>query len=299
MKKQTPKISVIIPCYNVEKFLKQCLDSVCGQTLKDIEIICVNDASTDKSLGILKQYAKKDKRIKIIDLQKNSGLSVARNTGIKHATGDFIGFIDSDDWITRDFYEILYTNCIKNNCGIGCGVLRLYENGIYTNLDKHPTIQTEDKEQIFGYITNGSVCTKLIKKSLFEGIQFPSGRYYEDNIVLLKLLLKSNKVYFNDLIFYNYRVNPVSIINNPENQQKRVMDDIYILNEINKVSKENRKYKNIINKTFLKILFMGNEYNKKSEYYKKLNKIFGKKYINQIIFNKKSFLQKIFKILKK
>ena len=99
MKKQTPKISVIIPCYNVEKFLKQCLDSVCGQTLKDIEIICVNDASTDKSLNILKQYAKKDKRIKIIDLQKNSGLSVARNTGIKHATGDFIGFIDSDDYV--------------------------------------------------------------------------------------------------------------------------------------------------------------------------------------------------------
>ena len=106
------KVSVIVPVYNVEKYLKDCLDSVVNQTLEDIEIICVNDGSTDNSLAILEEYAEKDSRIKIIT-QENKGLGGARNTGLYHANGEYISFIDSDDWIELNTFEELY-NMSKN-----------------------------------------------------------------------------------------------------------------------------------------------------------------------------------------
>ena len=108
------KISVIIPVYNVEKYLKECLDSVINQTLKDIEIICVNDGSTDNSLNILENYAKKDNRIIVIS-QKNKGLSGARNTGLKYCSGEYVSFIDSDDYVSKDLFELTYNNAISNN----------------------------------------------------------------------------------------------------------------------------------------------------------------------------------------
>ncbi len=112
-----PKVSVIIPVYNVEKYLQQCLDSIINQTLADIEIICINDGSTDSSLAILEEYAKKDARIKVIN-SENKGSSAARNIGMEAAKGDYIGFIDSDDWIDSNFYETLYNAAISKNADI-------------------------------------------------------------------------------------------------------------------------------------------------------------------------------------
>ena len=108
------KVSVIVPVYNVEKYLKDCLNSVINQTLEDIEIICVNDGSTDNSLAILEDYAKKDSRIKIIN-QKNKGLSGARNTGMKHVQGEYILFLDSDDWLKEDALSELYWSHLDDN----------------------------------------------------------------------------------------------------------------------------------------------------------------------------------------
>jgi cellulose synthase/poly-beta-1,6-N-acetylglucosamine synthase-like glycosyltransferase len=112
-----PKVSVIIPVYNTEKYLCQCIDSVVNQTLKDIEIICINDGSTDSSLQILNEYSNKDKRIIVIN-QNNSGLGAARNSGLKVAKGHYIGFVDSDDWIDLNYYETLYNGAIKNNADL-------------------------------------------------------------------------------------------------------------------------------------------------------------------------------------
>jgi glycosyltransferase involved in cell wall biosynthesis len=112
-----PKISVIIPVYNAEKYLRQCLDSVVNQTLKDIEIICINDGSTDNSLQILNEYASKDRRIIVIN-QNNSGIGAARNSGLKVAQGHYIGFVDSDDWVDLTYYETLYNEAIKNNADL-------------------------------------------------------------------------------------------------------------------------------------------------------------------------------------
>ena len=126
------KISIIVPIYNVEDYLPRCLNSLINQTLKEIEIICVIDGSTDNSYKITKKYAKKDKRIKILNLESNKGVSVARNTGIKHAKGEYLGFIDADDFVDSRFFEHLYNN--RGNYDLIKG--RLLSDGIIVSFRK-------------------------------------------------------------------------------------------------------------------------------------------------------------------
>lgn len=113
-----PKVSVILPIYNVAKYLRKCLDSVINQTLKDIEIICINDCSADNCENIILEYAKKDGRIKIINNEKNYGIGFSRNIGINESSGEYISFIDADDYIEKDYIEILYNTAIKNKADI-------------------------------------------------------------------------------------------------------------------------------------------------------------------------------------
>ena len=128
-----PKVSVIILVYNVEAYLKQCLDSVINQTLKDIEIILVDKESPDNCPKICDDYAKKDKRIKVIH-QKNKGLSGARNTGMEFATGEYIAFIDSDDWIEKTMLQTLFSTAEKHNSDVAvCNVNLCYPNGKVEN----------------------------------------------------------------------------------------------------------------------------------------------------------------------
>ncbi len=117
----TPKVSIIIPVFNTEKYLKKCLDSVLNQTLSSIEVICINDCSEDNSLEILKEYSNKDKRLKLIDFKVNQGVSIARNKGVSESSGDYIGFIDSDDFVELDFYEKLYKKAIETNADCAKG----------------------------------------------------------------------------------------------------------------------------------------------------------------------------------
>ena len=121
-----PKVSVILPIYNVEKYLRKCLDSVVNQTLKDIEIICINDCSADNCENIILEYAKKDGRIKLINHLENQGLGYARNTGLINSNCDYISFIDSDDFISIDYIEYLYNTAIKYDADI------VFTDNIYT-----------------------------------------------------------------------------------------------------------------------------------------------------------------------
>lgn len=126
-----PRISVIVPVYNAEKYLKKCLDSICNQTLKDIEIICVDDGSKDNSFGILQEYTCNDSRIKVLGDGKNHGVSLARNAGIKKAHGQYIAFVDSDDWIETDYLEKMYSAVCDSGADVitNINVLRDYGNG--------------------------------------------------------------------------------------------------------------------------------------------------------------------------
>ena len=162
------KVSVIIPVYNVEIYIRKCLDSVCNQTLRDIEIICINDCSPDNCLEILKEYQRNDNRVKIIDFKENKGVAIARNEGIKIAKGEYIGFVDPDDWIDLDFYEKLYNKAKEFNSDLVIG-----------------NIKTISKEKILSNNTDFQI---FKNKDVFYGL-FPLGLYKNE-------LLKKHDIKF-------------------------------------------------------------------------------------------------------
>lgn len=143
-----PKISIIVPIYNVEPYLSRCLDSLVKQTLQEIEIIAVNDGSTDKSLLILREYAEKDHRITVVD-QKNAGVSFARNEGIQMARGEYIGFVDPDDWIDANMYEVLYREAVQEQAEIVmCGYMREFGTHAKEKIFSLPQKVTYRGEQV-------------------------------------------------------------------------------------------------------------------------------------------------------
>lgn len=190
------KVTVVVPVFNVEKYLKRCLNSIINQTMKEIEIILVDDGSTDKSGKICDQYKKIDKRIKVIH-QNNKGLSAARNVGIKIAISKYICFIDSDDYIENDMIEYLYQGCIKKNADISCcGFTNIYENKKTEKI----TIPTQEivfskKEALDIHMFSGYIdvvaWNKMYKIELFKDIKFPEGKLYEDILTIYKLIEKS------------------------------------------------------------------------------------------------------------
>lgn len=195
------KLSIIVPVYNVEKYLPKCLESLIKQTLKDIEIICVNDGSMDNSLAILKEFASKDSRIRIIDNQ-HQGVAKTRNTGIEQSTGEYIGFVDSDDYIDLDFFEKLYNSATKSNSDIAIASILKHKNFFniynakYTKEETAITIQDkiklcEDKKHFFFYAWNKIYHSGFIKEN---NIKFSEGQIYEDVMFAIKALYYSNKI---------------------------------------------------------------------------------------------------------
>lgn len=137
-----PLVSVVIPVYNVEKYLDKCIQSVLSNSYRSIELICVNDGSKDKILSILQKYARLDKRVKVID-QQNGGVSSARNAGIKYSTGKYLAFIDADDYVSSDYFEKLVSSAEEYNADIvACGSLTVYEDGSMPE-NNHAGVQFE------------------------------------------------------------------------------------------------------------------------------------------------------------
>ena len=217
-----PKISVIIPIYNVEKYLSQCLDSVINQTFKDIEIICINDGSTDNSLQILQQYAHKDKRIKIID-QQNQGLSIARNNGISQACCEYISFIDSDDYIHPKFLETLYEAIIQNNCDIaGCNFQKIQTKETPLFITTKIKVYNSALDVLLNKknFIHFNVWNKLYKKEVIQDIRFAENLYYEDWIFNTQVFAQSNKFAWIPSKLYGYRISNNSIMRSDFNQKK-------------------------------------------------------------------------------
>lgn len=272
-----PKISVVIPVYNTKpEYIQVAVDSVLNQTLKEIEIIVVNDGSTDeKTLNFLKKL--KNPKIQIVN-QKNLGLGGARNTGIEHATGKYIGFLDSDDWVDSNFYEVLYNTCEQNKSGIACGTLSTsYQNGTTKDLDKYKNKTTNNNLTKIKNITNGSVCSKLFKTSLFDNNRFFEHLYYEDNPVLLRTLFESKKVSYVPSVHYWYRQHENSIVHDESLAQKRRNDIFIVLAEISKMSKSHSYFvRRMAESKFSKILLGVSHYNKKAEYKQRVQSLLKK-----------------------
>ena len=209
-----PKISIIIPVYNVEKYLKKCIDSVLAQTFTDFECILVDDGSWDNSPAICDEYAGKDKRVKVIH-KENGGVSSARNAGLDVAQGEWIGFVDSDDWIEHDMLEKMYMKAFSENYDmVWCDYYNYNQNSnehIETNivgLNKYDIIKKLLSEQL-----HGSMWNKITKKNLFKNnnIIFPPGNMIEDLIVTIKNVYYANKIgHVNDAL-YHYIFNPYSL----------------------------------------------------------------------------------------
>ncbi len=218
------KISVIIPVYNVKDYLSECLDSVVNQTIKDIEIICIDDGSTDGSSDILNEYSIKDERFVVIN-QKNQGLSVARNNGLSIATGDYVAFLDSDDYLlNNDYYEKLYNACEKYNADISVASI------IRGNEIKSKYIFKVDKEEVETVYYNklvlcdvpdsNYVWNKLYRrdKLINTGIIFPAGVLYEDMYFTHKILFYTGKIVSvpDVCIFYRKRSGSIIKIKSPK-----------------------------------------------------------------------------------
>ena len=227
-----PKISVIVPVYNVEEYLKKCLDSVCNQTFEDIEIICINDGSTDSSPDILQSYAKKNSRIKVYNNNENKGLGFVRNRGMEYATGDYVYFIDSDDYMALNTLELAYNNITSNNADM---VIFKY---IFCRTDDSFTVERFDIEKKFpGADFNNFTVTyksmkdfvlfgssppwhKLFKRDFlnkYDDMTFPTNIAYEDILFHVKTMLRASSISIlpEYLYFYN-KSNSSSISNDPK-----------------------------------------------------------------------------------
>ena len=226
------KLSVIIPVYNVEEYLEECLNSVCNQTLTDIEIICVNDGSTDNSGDILQDFAKQDTRIQIIN-QENAGLSAARNTGLKYATGEYITFLDSDDWISLDYYETLYNSAKENDADIAVGnVISWFHNAKmgfgyaskFSFSDMKDVIVTHtDKNNI---LQSCAVWNKIYKRELIFGnnLTFYHGKMVEDFPFTFLAVALAGKIVCCPFTFLYYRQRGTSIMQDPTKQVRNALD---------------------------------------------------------------------------
>ena len=220
-----PLISLVIPVYNVEKYLRKCLDSVLAQTYDNFEAILVDDGSTDSSGKICDEYAEKDNRI-IVYHKPNGGLSDARNYGVEQCNGDLVSFIDSDDYVTVDYVEYLYSLIEKYDADMSIGqFVRINEGDTFTinkNDKKEDTVI--DPEQALKKICLGDqistvAIAKLYKKSILLSNKFPFGAYYEDVAIMYKLISDSKKISVGNKKIYLYVQRNKSILHSAINEK--------------------------------------------------------------------------------
>ena len=199
-------ITVIVPVYNVEDYLDRCVDTLINQTYSDLEIILVDDGSTDNSGAMCDKYAQRDSRIKVIH-QVNQGLSAARNSGLDIATGDYIFLCDSDDYLQKDALEKLLCKMNRDHANIvACGITMVGDReGLVT--DTHPGIWS-GHESVIQMMRNNNLCSvawnKLYKRELFEGVRYPVGMLHEDEATTYKLLYRAGIVSYTPVPYYNY-----------------------------------------------------------------------------------------------
>ena len=226
------KLSIIVPVYNVEDYIRKCLDSLVNQTLEDIEIIVVNDGSPDNSQKIIDEFVKKHpKKVKSF-IQKNGGQGSARNLGLTKSQGEYIGYVDSDDYVELDMFEKLYKKACEDNYDIViCGSYNVNEktNDKIKDLDN---IYFEDLK-LNAFFGRMAVWNKIYKRDLLKSMKFRSKIWYEDLDFTLKVLAKANKVAYLNEPFYNYLIREGSTMNN--SNIKRNLEILKAFDEINNI----------------------------------------------------------------
>lgn len=226
-----PVITVVVPIYNVEKYLERCVDSILAQTFQDIEVILVDDGSPDNCAALCDEYARKDTRVRVIH-KENGGLSDARNAGMDTAKGEYLCFIDSDDFIDPEMLQILYQLLTDNQADISiCGVRNCFESGAYEQCpdERQFVLSGEEalKQTLMGRELAGTICNKLIRRGLCREHRFIKGRTYEDAFFMPELLLQAKTVAVTTKSFYNYWHRSGSITTKPFTERNMDVVDAY------------------------------------------------------------------------
>lgn len=267
-----PLVSVIVPVYNVDKFLKRCLESIKCQTYKNLEIIIVNDGSTDASGRICDEFEDIDKRVKVIH-KKNGGLSDARNAGMNYSNGELICFVDGDDYLTLDCIEHLYDIMIRSDAdiSIGCYYKVLYEDNIPNSNQSFKVYMNRDEALetlLYQKYFTTSAWGKLYKRRVLEGIKFPIDKLHEDVGTIYKVFSKAEGVVYSDKKIYAYVQRDESIISS--NFTKKKMDYIEFTKEIVEFFKDDKRlFKAAVSRHFsacFQILVQIPKYEYKNEY---------------------------------
>lgn len=240
------KISIIVPIYNGENYIDKCIQSILNQTYSNIEVLLINDGSSDNSQKICEEYEKKDNRIKLIN-KENAGPGSAKNTGINHATGDYIGFIDSDDYIEEDMFEVLYNLMVENEADISMVAFTKVVDGKVMNTINFTgeTIIYNKFEAMKELLLDGKIknysWNKLFKKELFEGVRFPEKLKYEDVDITYRLFEKISKLVYKNIPKYYYVQRSDSIVNS--NSYENLKD--YVIVTKNRYESLKNKYEEL------------------------------------------------------
>lgn len=283
--KKNPKISIIVPIYKVENHLEKCINSILNQTFRDFELILVNDGSPDNCGNICDLYKERDSRIKVIH-KKNGGLSSARNAGLDIAKGDYIGFVDSDDYINKNMYEVLYNiakndnsdivicdykSVNKNNENYDDSIEKKYEVSRFNNIEALNELYS-DNNIIFTVAWN-----KIYKRYLFNNLRYELGKLHEDEFIIHKILYNSNKISFVKYKLYYYLQTENSIMRSQFNikklQLEEALEDRIRFFKLKGLS--NLKYKaevSYIKNTFKLYIRANNEFDKSNENFKRFIK---------------------------
>lgn len=294
-----PKVSVIIPVYKAEKYIHECIESVLNQSFSDIELVLVDDGSPDNSGAICDEYALKNNRIKVYH-QKNGGVCAARNKGLDMATGDYILFLDSDDYMPTDAVETLYNDAVQNNAGIAIG--RMFCNTESTETDNSfevwkgmeaLTKGAEDHPALYG------CCTKLFKRELVRDVRFVEGRkVHEDGYFLFLAMIKLPNITVRNKCTYIYRNNPGSASH--EAFSEKYFDVLYFFNLKKKIIDEqfpelSEKFNNKLVKAHITMLHLfcrtkDKKYNKDVKHSVKMVRKYSKYFVPAVSGEKKFFL---------
>lgn len=306
---ETLKVSVIIPLYNAGEFLKKCLDSVIAQTLTELEIIVINDGSKDNSDDVMQSYIKKEKRIKYVN-RENRGVSATRNEGLKIALGEYVAFLDADDWVDNDFYEKLYAKASESKADlvIAPHIVEVFEKSNVKNLNKEYTKDVYLTDLLKGNV-EGFVWNKLYKKDFLEvnKIKFPDKEelnYGEDQYFTTRVLVYANIVAFINGTYLHYRYNTGSLVHTYQKNLIADMETLYIKNK--ELFIDNNKYQEYMKTQLLKVIIgiLFNEFKQdnkfsKSERIEQFKKIRGKaSYMDALkSLNKNTLAAKDYKML--
>lgn len=290
-------ISIIIPVYNAEEFIEKCLDSIKNQTYKNIEVIIINDGSTDNSENICREYCKNNENFRLIS-KKNGGVSSARNIGLSEAKGDYIGFVDPDDWIEKDMFENLYKLIKDYNADISiCGYIKESKNGILNKQNKKQIIELTEIEALNEIIREdgfkGFLWNKLFSRELIKSYKdiffYENIHFSEDLLFCCEYILKSKKVIYDTTPYYHYIIHDNNICNSNYNSKKVTSLDAFekIIDILsNKKGIDINKYKNLYMNISISLLMNYIKENKKEiENYKKLRKSLYKYNLSDITSN--------------